>query len=62
MLGVVKVKKQNHFCAALSDFKIIGGNFQNQKFKGKIAESLLITETQSSLNTHEMSVPLKLFI
>ena len=62
MLEVDKVKKQNHLCAALSDFKIIGSNFQDQKFKGKIAESLLIRETQSSLNTQEMSIPLKLFV
>ena len=28
-------QESNHPCAALSDFKIIGGNFQNQNFKRK---------------------------
>ena len=36
--------KSNHPCITLRDFKIIGSNFQNQKFKRKIAESLLIRE------------------
>ena len=44
------------------NFNIIGNNFQNQKFKRKIAESLLIREKRSSLNTQEMLIPLKLFI
>ena len=55
-------QESNHPCVALSDFKIIGSNFQNQKFKRKIAESLLIREKRSSLNMQEMSIPLKLFI
>ena len=55
-------QESNHPCVALSDFEIIGSNFQNQKFKRKIAESLLIREKRSSLNTQEMSIPLKLFI
>ena len=55
-------QESNHACVSLSDFKIIDSNFQNQKFKRKIVESLLIRETQSSLNTQEMSIPLKLFI
>ena len=38
------LQESNHPCVALSDFKIIGSNFQNQKFKRKIAESLLIRE------------------
>ena len=54
-------QESNYPCVALSDFKIIGCNFQNQKFKRRI-ESLLIRETRSSLNIQEMSVPLKLFI
>ena len=53
-------QESNHPCVALSDFKIIGSHFQNQKFKRKIAESLLIREKRSSLNTQE--IPLKLFI
>ena len=55
-------QESNHPCVAWSDFNIVGSNFQNQKFKRKIAESLLIRETRSSLNTQEMSIPLKLFI
>ena len=55
-------QESNHPCVALSDFKITGSNFQNQKFKTKIAESLLIREKRSSLNTQEISIPLKLFI
>ena len=54
-------QESNHPCVALSDFKIIGSNFQNQKFKRKIAESLLIRETRSSLNTQEMSNSTKSF-
>ena len=56
------LQDNNHLCIALSDFKIIGSSFRNQKFKRKIAESLLIREKRSSLNTQEMSIPLKLFI
>ena len=55
-------QESNHPCVALSDFEIIGSNFQNQKFKRKIAESLLIREKRSSLNTQEISIPLKLFL
>ena len=55
-------QESNHGYVALSDFKIIGNNFQNQKFKRKIVESLLIRETRSSLNTQKMSVPLTRFI
>ena len=36
--------KSNHPCITLSDFKINCSNFQNQKFKRKIAELLLIRE------------------
>ena len=46
----------NHPCVAFSNFKIIGSNFQNLKFKRKIAESLLIRETQSSLNMQDVSI------
>ena len=55
-------QESNHPCVALSDVKIISSYFQNQKFKRKIAASLLIREKRSSLNTQEMSIPLKLFI
>ena len=56
------LQDNNHSCIALSDFKIIESSFRNQKFKRKIAESLLIREKRSSLNVQEMSIPLKLFI
>ena len=55
-------QKSNHPCVALSGFKIIDSNFQNQKFNRKMTESLLIRETRSSLNMQEISIPLKLFI
>ena len=55
-------QESNHLCVTLSEFKIIGSNFQNQKFKRKIAKSLLIREKRSSLSTQEMLIPLKLFI
>ena len=54
-------QESNHPCVALSDFKIIGSNFQNQKFNRKIAESLLIRETRSLLNAQDMSIPSKTF-
>ena len=41
-------QESNHSYVALSDFKIIGSNFRNQKPKRKIAESLLIRETRLS--------------
>ena len=55
-------QESNHPCVVLNDFKMIGSNFQNQKFKRKITESLLIREKRSSLNRQEMSIPLKRFI
>ena len=55
-------QESNDPCVTVSDFKIICSNFQNQKFKRKTAGSLLIRETRSSLNSQEMSIPLKLFI
>ena len=41
-------------CVTLRDFKIIGSNFQNQKYKRKIAELLLIRNKHSSLNTGDV--------
>ena len=43
------------------DFKIIAKNFNNNSWKCKIAESLLIKEKRSTSNRHDKSVPLKLF-
>ena len=55
------LQESNHPCVALSDFKIIGSHFQNQRLLRKIAESLLIREKRSALNMQEMSIPLKRF-
>ena len=43
------------------DFKIIARNFNSNHWERKIAESLLIKEKRLRLNTHNKSVPLKLF-
>ena len=43
------------------DFKTIAKNFNNNHSKYKISESLLIKEKPPTLNTHDKSVPLKLF-
>ena len=40
-------QESNHPCVVLSDFKVIGSYFQDQKFERKIAESLLIREKTS---------------
>ena len=44
-----------------SDFSIISKNFNGNKSKRKIAESLLIKQLRPTLNIHDKSVPLKLF-
>ena len=44
-----------------SDFSIISKNFNGNKQKWKIAESLLIKHLRLTLNIHDKSVPLKLF-
>ena len=44
-----------------SDFLIISKNFNRNKKKRKIAESLLIKQLRPTLNIHDESVPLKLF-
>ena len=43
------------------DFKMIAKNFNNNSWKYKIVESLLIKEKRPTLNIHDKSVPLKLF-
>ena len=43
------------------DFNIIANNFNNNHWKRKIAESLLIKEKRPTLKTQNKSVPLKLF-
>ena len=43
------------------DFNIIANNFNNNHWKRKIAESLLIKGKRPTLKTENKSVPLKLF-
>ena len=49
-----------HANVSYKDFKIITKNFNNNHWKCKIAESLLIREKRTTLNTHGKSVHLKL--
>ena len=44
-----------------SDFSIISRNFNGNKRKQKIAESLRIKQLRPTLNIHDKLVPLKLF-
>ena len=44
-----------------ADFNVIGKGYMNNTFKRKVAEPLLIKDLRPTLNTHEKSVPLKLF-
>ena len=53
--------ESGHANVSYEDFKIIGKNLNNDHWKGRIAESLLIKEKRSTLNSHGKSVPLKLF-
>ena len=50
-----------HKYPKIEDFNIIGKGYRSNKFKWKVAESLLIKDVRPTLNTHEKSVPLKLF-
>ena len=50
-----------HVNVSYEDFKIIAKNFNNNHWKHRIAESLLIKEKRPTLNSHDKSVPLKLF-
>ena len=53
--------EKNHKTVTLDDFKIIGKGYRRSKFRCKLTESLHIKENHSSLNTQEVSVPLRLF-
>ena len=50
-----------HKYAKIEDFNVIGKGYRNSNFKRKVVESLLIKDVRPTLNTHEKSVPLKLF-
>ena len=54
-------QESKHPCVALT-LRSLVAIFKIKKFKRKIAESLLIREKRSSLNTQEISIPLKLFL
>ena len=45
----------------VQEFSILGGNYRKNKFRRKVAESLLIKEKRSTLNTQEKSITLELF-
>ena len=45
----------------IENFNIIGKGYRNNTFKWKVAKSLLIKDVRPNLNTHEKSMPLKLF-
>ena len=47
-----------HASVSYEDFKIIAENFNNNSWKRKIAESLLIKEKRPTLNIHGKWVPL----
>ena len=53
--------KKCHKYTKIADFNVTGKGYRNNAFKRKVAESLLIKDTRPTLNTHEKSVPLKLF-
>ena len=53
--------KKCHKYPKIEDFHVIGKGYRNNTFKRKVAASLLIKDVRPSLNTHEKSVPLKLF-
>ena len=53
--------ESGHANVSCEDFKIIAKNFNNNHWKRRIVESLLIKEKRPTLNTHDKSVPLKLF-
>ena len=50
-----------HKYPKIADFNVIGKVYRNNTFKRKAAESLLIKDIRPTSNTHEKSVPLKLF-
>ena len=49
-----------HKYPEVEDFDVIGKGYENNTFKRKVAESLLIKDVRPTLNTYEKSVPLKL--
>ena len=58
---VKHVIKKCHKYPKIEDFNVPGKGYRNNTFKRKVAEYLLIKDVRPILNTHEKSVPLKLF-
>ena len=54
--------QSGHPSVSPNDFRILQKGYNNNKVKRKISGSLLIRKHQPSLNIHENSVPLELFI
>ena len=53
--------KTGHEHVESSNFSIISKNFNGNKIRRKITESLLIKQLCPTLNIHDKSAPLKLF-
>ena len=53
--------ERKHSPPNLQEFRFLKRNYRKNKFWRKYTESLLIKEKRSTLNTHERSIPLKLF-
>ena len=45
----------------IEDFNVIGKGYRDNSCKWKVAEPLLIKDVRPTLNTHDKSIPLKLF-
>ena len=51
----------NHKQVDSGNIKVIDSGYYNSKFERKISEAFYIKQFKTSLNTQEVSVPLKLF-
>ena len=55
--GIEKIQKY----PKIEDFNIIGKSYKKNTFKRKVYESFIMKYIRLTWNTHEKSVPLKLF-
>ena len=53
--------ESGHKTVSLDNFEIIGRDYRKNQYKRKLAEAILIKEHRPTLNSHEKSIPLKLF-
>ena len=53
--------EREHRPPSLQELSVLGGNYRKNKFRRKVAESLLTKEKRSTLHTKGKSIPLKLF-